>query len=91
MLFSVLILYYLFLFRNCSRDPDLALSQAQERIELLQQRVWSLESELEGKGAVLQMLQELLPDCHLKEREHLEFRKSLGEDQIARAQRAVST
>lgn len=67
----------------------MANSQAQGSIKLLKQRVLSLEVELEGKGVAIQMLQDMLPDCQQKEREHLEFRKSLGEEQIAKAQRAV--
>ena len=58
-------------------------------IELLQQRVWSLERELEGKCGRFQMLEVLLLECQQKEKEHLEFRKSLGEEQMTKAQRAV--
>ena len=76
--------------RNCSQDSELAASQAQESIDLLQKKVWSLEALLEEKDMAFKMLQVLLPECQLKEKEHLEFKKLLGEEQIARAQRAVS-
>lgn len=68
-----------------------SLSQAQQNVELLQHRVWVLEEELEVRNRSYRMLQELLPECQQKEREQLEFRKSVGEEQMARAQRAVST
>lgn len=67
-----------------------SLSQAQQNMELLQQRAWLLEEELEARNRVHQLLMELLPECQQKEREQLEFRKSVGEEQMARAQRVVS-
>ena len=59
-------------------------------MELLQQRMWLLEEELEVRNRSHQILQQLLPECQQKEREHLEFRKSIGEEQMARAQKSVS-
>jgi hypothetical protein len=59
-------------------------------MELLQQRVWFLEEELDAKNKSQQLLQELLPECQQREREQLEFRKFVGEEQLARAQKAVS-
>ena len=59
-------------------------------MELLQHRVWSLEEELDLRVRVLEQLQVLLPECQRREREQLEFKKSAVEEQMARAQRAVS-
>ena len=52
--------------------------------------MWSLEEELDIRVTVLQQLQEVLPECQQKEREQLEFRKSIVEEQMGRAQRSVS-
>ncbi len=76
--------------RTCSSQRHSALTQAQENVEVLQQRVWSLEEELGAHHGILQLLQEMLPECQGKEREQLEFRKSVVEEQMSRAQRAVS-
>lgn len=77
--------------RSCSGQvSDSVLSQAQANIELLQQRVWFLEEDLEARMRTLQLLEELLPECQQKEREQLEFRKSVVEEKMGHAQRAVS-
>lgn len=49
-----------------------------------------MEEELDARNRSYQVLQNLLPECQQREREQLEFRKSVGEEQMARAQRAVS-
>lgn len=77
--------------RSCNSSQALdSLSQAQQNMELLQQRVWLLEEELDVRNRSYHLLQQLLPECQQKEREQLEFRKSVGEEQMARAQRVVS-
>ena len=75
--------------RSCSGQALDSLNQAQKNMELLQHRIWFLEEELETRNKTLQLLQELLPECQQREREQLEFRKSVGEEQLARAQKAV--
>jgi len=72
-------------------DSVLSLAQALDKIEVLQETVWSLEREIDGKDTVIQTLRQILPECQQKERQLLEFRKTLGEEQISKAQRAVST
>ncbi len=78
-------------FRACSSHGfDTALNQAQLNLEILQDRVWSLEEELVSKHKIIQLLQEELPLSQRKEREQLEFRKSIGEEQMTLAQKVVS-
>ena len=57
---------------------------------MLSHQVWSLESQLESSQVRMTALHSMLQECYKKEREHLDSRKKVAEDQMTQAQKVVS-
>ena len=72
------------------QDPESSLYRAHEEIDILHQKVLTLESQLETTHSNMGLLQGLLQESCKREWEHLDVRKRTAEDQMTKAQRVVS-
>ena len=72
-----------------SSSTDTTLTRAQEEIEQLKQQVSGLSSQLAAREAAQSLLQDLLQETCLCEREHVERRRKEAQEDIGRAQKVV--
>ena len=73
-----------------SHDAYTHVQQAREEVGHYQRKVLSLEVQLERSRLDHKTLHELLLQAYRNERQHLDFRKKIAEDEMNRAQKVVS-
>ena len=71
------------------QDPESSLYRAHEEIAVLRTRVQTLEAELDINRSNMDLLQRLLQESCRREWEHLEVRKRMAEEQMAKAEKVV--